>query len=114
MIVRGATLVVANTDTTLYTVGGTIDGGATPRESDVQVTVSNNGATDRTFRLAVRPLGVAVTAVHYKAYDTIIPAGEQIIYNLSMLATDIVLVRASHADVVFSYEGQERARVVLP
>lgn len=109
MIVRGATVVVANTDTTLLTVGGT----DTDREADVTVTVSNNGTVPRTFRLAVRPLGAAVAAKDYLAYDATIPNGEQYIYNLALLGTDIVLVRASHADVVFHYDGREAERTVI-
>jgi len=101
----GATVVVANTDTELY---------ETPAGKSAVVSsivVCNIGATERTFRVAI----VEATAVgsvgnkDYLYYDMSIPGNNTFVATIgaTMATVNIILVRASHAEVVFSAFGSE-------
>jgi hypothetical protein len=100
----GATVVVAATDTTLYTVPASTEAIVS------EITICNIGASQHTFRLAHVDGAIAdVANEDYKYYDATINANSSLILNigLSMAATETLLVRASHADVVFSCSGIE-------
>jgi len=101
----GATVVVADTDTTLYTVPALTEAIVS------EITICNIGSTQRTFRLAhIAGGGIGTVANEdYKYYDTPINANSSLILNigLAMATTDTLLVRASHAEVVFSASGVE-------
>ena len=100
----GATTVVANTDTTLYTV-------PVATEAVVgEITICNRGSTQHTYRLAHVDGAIGVVANEdYKFYDTPIDGNHSIVLNigLSMAASNTILVRANHADVNFSCSGVE-------
>ena len=103
----GATEVVANTDTELYGPGATTTGVVST------IAVCNKGATNRTFRLAhVDGAAIAgVAAEDYFAYDHTILANSSQFFQLGVTfsGNDTILVRASHADVVFIAWGSEIA-----
>ena len=104
--VLAQTVVVANTDTTLYTV---------PAATETVVStikVCNVGAVARVFRVAIRLNGVAVANQMYLEFDQALPANDSYkvpgTYTLQITGgADIILVRADHADVVFSCYGTE-------
>ena len=100
----GATTVTANTDTNLYTVPAS-------HEAIVKsVTVCNIGSTARTFRIACVDGAIgAVANEDYQFYDTTIGANDSLIIqpNWTLIATHSILVRAAHAEVVFSCFGDE-------
>jgi len=103
----GATVVVANTDTELYGPGATITGVVST------ISVCNCGSTNRTFRLAhVDGADIAgVAPEDYFAYDQTILANYSEFFQLGITfsGNDTILVRASHADVVFLAWGSEIA-----
>lgn len=101
--VLGQTVVIADTDTTLYTVP------AATETIVSSIVACNIGATQRTFRMAVRPNGAAIANQHYLYFDVDIPANDTFVFTggLTMDATDVITVRANHADVVFSAFGVE-------
>jgi glucose-6-phosphate dehydrogenase assembly protein OpcA len=73
------------------------------------ITVCNQASTAGTFRIAVRPAGASIAAVHYLAYDTPIAANDTIALTLgiTLATTDIVTVYASSATMSFSAFGSE-------
>jgi len=100
----GAVVVVANTDTGLYTVP------ASTSAIVSQLTVCNLGATARTFRLANVDGAIGVVANEdYIAYDVPLAANDGVTYciGLTMQAANTILVRANHAEVVFNCSGVE-------
>ena len=98
------TVVVANTDTTLYTI---------PADRAAVITAisaCNIGATARTFRVAFRLNGVAIANQMYIVFDLTLNGNDtwQAPRNYGMNVTggaDILMVRANHADVVFQCHG---------
>lgn len=100
----GATVVVANTDTGLYTV---------PASTTAVVgllNICNIGSTARTFRVAVVDGAIGVVSNEdYLFYDADIAANSSASMNIgiTMPTTYTILVRADHADVVFSAFGSE-------
>jgi len=100
----GATVVVADTDTALYTVPAS-------HEAIVKsVTVCNIGASSRTFRIACVPGAIGTVAnADYQFYDVTIGANDSLIIkpDWCLIATHTILVRANHAEVVFSCFGDE-------
>ena len=100
----GATVVTADTDTRLYTV---------PASTSVVVGnlhVCNIGSSARTFRVAVVDGAIgAVSNEDYLYYDVEIAANTGVAFNigLTLPTTYTILVRANHADVVFSAFGAE-------
>ena len=101
--VLGQTVVVADTDTTLYTVPAS-------HEAVVStINICNIGGTERTFRVAIRPAGAAIANQHYLYYDLPIGANDTFALErgITLEATDVITVRANHADVVFAALGAE-------
>lgn len=100
----GATTVIVNTDTALYTV-------PTGKMAIVsELTVCNKGTSQHTFRIAhVDGAISSVANEDYKYYDTPIDGNQGITFNigLAMSAGDTILVRADSTDVVFSASGVE-------
>jgi hypothetical protein len=93
----------ATTATTLYTVPvGTSSVLST-------MTICNQAASAATFRIAVRPAGATLAAVHYVAYDIALAANDTtaLTLGLTLAATDVVTVYASSATVSFHAYGSE-------
>jgi hypothetical protein len=93
----------ATTATTLYTVP------ASTSTVVSTITVANQAASAGSFRIAIRPAGATLAALHYIAYDTAIPANNTIVLTLglTLAATDVVTVYASSASISFSIFGSE-------
>jgi hypothetical protein len=93
----------ATTATTLYTVpAGTSSVLST-------MTICNQAASAASFRIAVRPAGATLAAVHYVAYDIALAANDTtaLTLGLTLAATDVVTVYASSATVSFHAYGSE-------
>jgi len=102
----GATTVTADTNTSLFQV-------PSGHEYIVsELTICNTGSTQRTFRIAV-VLGAisGVSAKDYKFYDVPIEPNATITLKpgYAMAETESLMVRASHAEVVFSASGVDRS-----
>jgi len=100
----GATTVVANTDTTLYTVPA----GTSAVVSSV--VACNRGAGAHTFRIAHVDGAIGVVANEdYIFYDKAVAANdsEPFTLGIAMEAGDTLLVRADHAEVNFIAWGAE-------
>jgi len=100
----GSTVVTADTDTGLYTVP------ASTSAVVGNVHVCNIGSSARTFRIAVVDGAIGVVSNEdYLYYDVSISANTGVAFNigLTLPTTYTILVRASHADVVFSAFGAE-------
>jgi glucose-6-phosphate dehydrogenase assembly protein OpcA len=93
----------ATTATTLYTVPSSTSTVVST------VTVCNQAASAGTFRIAVRPAGATLAAVHYVAYDVAIAANDTtaITLGLTLATTDVVTVYASSATISFHAYGSE-------
>jgi glucose-6-phosphate dehydrogenase assembly protein OpcA len=93
----------ATTATTLYTV---------PSAKSAVVstlTICNQAASAATFRIAVRPAGATLAAVHYVAYDVTVGASDTtaLTLGITLATTDVVTVYASSATVSFHAYGDE-------
>jgi glucose-6-phosphate dehydrogenase assembly protein OpcA len=93
----------ATTATTLYTV---------PSAKSAVVsslTICNQTATAATFRIAVRPAGATLAAVHYVAYDITVGASDTtaLTLGITLTATDVITVYASTATLSFHAYGDE-------
>jgi len=98
----GATTVTADTDTKLFQVP------AAHEYIVSELTICNIGSTQRTFRVAVVDGAIgSVANEDYKFYDCTIEPNSTITLKpgYAMAASESLLVRASHADVVFSASG---------
>lgn len=95
----------ATTASTLYTVPS-----ATSTIIST-ITICNQAATATSFRIAVRPAGATLAALHYINYDTPLPANDTITATLgiTLATTDIITVYAGTATVSFSAFGSEIA-----
>jgi hypothetical protein len=93
----------ATTATTLYTVPSA--------KSAVisSLTVCNQTATAATFRIAVRPAGATLAALHYVAYDVTVGASDTtaLTLGITLATTDVVTVYASTATLSFHAYGDE-------
>ena len=93
----------ATTATTLYTVPSA--------KSAVisSLTVCNQASSSATFRIAVRPAGATLAAVHYVAYDVAVGAADTTVLTLgiTLATTDVVTVYASTANISFHAYGDE-------
>lgn len=93
----------ATTATTLYTVPSA--------KSAVisSLTVCNQASSSATFRVAVRPAGATLAAVHYVAYDVAVGAADTTVLTLgiTLATTDVVTVYASTANISFHAYGDE-------
>lgn len=93
----------ATTATTLYTV---------PSSKSAVVsslTICNQTATAATFRVAVRPAGATLAALHYVAYDVTVGASDTtaLTLGITLATTDVVTVYASTATLSFHAYGDE-------
>jgi len=93
----------ATTATTLYTV---------PSAKSAVVsslTICNQAASTATFRIAVRPAGATLAAVHYVAYDVTVGASDTtaLTLGLTLATTDVITVYASTATLSFHAYGDE-------
>ena len=93
----------ATTATTLYTV---------PSAKSAVVsslTICNQTATAATFRVAVRPAGATLAAVHYVAYDVAVGASDTtaLTLGITLATTDVITVYASTATLSFHAYGDE-------
>lgn len=91
--------VVSPTDTSdanLYTTASTATSGAVVST----IAVANRTASATTYRVFVRPLGVAATASNAIAYDVALAANDTVALTLgvTMSATDILTVRTASAN----------------
>lgn len=93
----------ATTATTLYTVP------ASSASVISTITICNQASSAATYRVAVRPAGATLAAVHYVAYDIAIAANDTtaLTLGLTLAATDIVTVYASSATLSFHAYGSE-------
>jgi glucose-6-phosphate dehydrogenase assembly protein OpcA len=93
----------ATTATTLYTVPSA--------KSAVisSLTVCNQASTAATFRIAVRPAGATLAALHYVAYDVAVGAADTtaLTLGITLATTDVVTVYASTANISFNAYGDE-------
>lgn len=93
----------ATTATTLYTVPSA--------KSAVisSLTICNQASTAATFRVAVRPAGATLAAVHYVAYDVTVGAADTtaLTLGITLATTDVVTVYASTANISFHAYGDE-------
>lgn len=93
----------ATTATTLYTVPSST--------STVVSTISicNQAASAASYRIAVRPAGATLAALHYLAYDIAIAANDTtaLTLGITLATTDVVTVYASSANLSFSAFGSE-------
>lgn len=89
----------AGVDTTLYTVPK----GFTARG---RVLFAERGAATATVRIALRPAGAALANVHYLAYNAPLGIHEDAhTVELQLEQDDVLTVRASTADVSFTFTG---------
>jgi len=93
----------ATTATTLYTVPSA--------KSAVisSLTICNQASSAATFRVAVRPAGATLAALHYVAYDVTVGAADTTVLTLgiTLATTDVVTVYASTATISFNAYGDE-------
>jgi glucose-6-phosphate dehydrogenase assembly protein OpcA len=93
----------ATTATTLYTV---------PSAKSAVVSsliICNQAASAATFRIAVRPAGATLAAVHYIAYDVTVGAADTtaLTLGITLATTDVITVYASSATLSFHAYGDE-------
>lgn len=93
----------ATTATTLYTV---------PSAKSAVIstlTICNQAVSTATFRVAVRPAGATLAAVHYVAYDVTVGAADTtaLTLGITLATTDVVTVYASTATLSFHAYGDE-------
>lgn len=93
----------ATTAVTLYTVP------AATQAVVSTVVVANRATTAATYRVAVRPGGVALANQHYVAFDVTVGASDSttITIGITLAATDVVTVFASTANLSFNLFGSE-------
>ena len=101
--VLGQSNPAATTATTLYTVP------AATQTVVSTIVICNQAATAATFRIAVRPAGATLAALHYVAYDVTVGASDStaLTLGLTLNATDVITVYASTATISFSAYGSE-------
>ena len=93
----------ATTATTLYTV-------PSAKSAVIStITICNQTATAATYRIAVRPGGATLAAVHYVAYDITVGASDTtaLTLGITLATTDVVTVYASTATLSFHAYGDE-------
>lgn len=93
----------ATTLTTLYTV---------PSATSTVVStvmVTNQAASNATFRVTVQPACATVDPKHYLAYDVTVPANDAIVMTLgvTLATTDCIRVYASTTTLSFNAFGAE-------
>lgn len=93
----------ATTATTLYTVP------AATSAIVSSINACNQNSVAATFRVAIRPVGATLAALHYLAYDVSCPGNDSIsiVIGATLATTDVVTVYASTATMSFSAFGME-------
>lgn len=101
--VLGQSNPAATTATTLYTVP------ASTSAVISTITICNQGVSSDSYRIAIRPAGAALTAAHYIAYNSAIPAYDSIslTIGITLATTDVVTVYAGTANLSFNLFGSE-------
>lgn len=101
--VLGQSAPAATTLTTLYTVPSATEAVIST------VVVCNRSASARTFRIAVRPNGAAISNEHYLAYDVTVGASDSttLTLGITMDASDVLSVYGSTTDLSFTAFGSE-------
>lgn len=101
--VLGQSAPSATTATTLYTVPS-----ATSTVVST-ITVCNRDSASATYRVAVRPAGVALANNHYLVYDASLTGNstDTLTLGITLAATDVITVYASTANFSFSAFGSE-------
>ena len=101
--VLGQSAPSATTATTLYTVPSATEAVIS------SITVVNRGASEGTYRIAVRPNGATLANQHYVIYDAALPAKatDALTLGITMDASDILEVYASSGDFSFNAFGSE-------
>jgi hypothetical protein len=73
-----------------------------------KLVVANRSAAAKQFRVAVSPLGAAISDSHYWFYDTYIPANDTIeLDGISKAATDVIRIYGEDSTVSFNLNGVE-------
>jgi hypothetical protein len=95
----------ATTATTLYTVP------ASTQTVVSTIVVCNQTSDAATFRIAVRPAGATLAALHYLAYNVTVGASDStsLTLGITLGATDVITVYSSSATLSFSAFGSEIA-----
>jgi hypothetical protein len=95
----------ATTATTLYTVP------ASTSTIISTITICNQASSAATYRIAVRPAGATLAAVHYIVYGATVAASDTttLTLGLTLATTDVVTVYASSANLSFNAFGSEIA-----
>jgi len=93
----------ATTETDLYTVPGATN---TVTSS---IIICNRGVTDATFRISLSPLGAATANPDFLYFDETVPANKTFVATIgqAMIATDVLRVFASTANLSFNVSGVE-------
>ncbi len=101
--VLGQSAPLATTLTTLYLVPLSRQAVAS------SIVVCNRAAAATSFRVAVRPAGVAISNEHYLYYDVTIAGNDTFIatIGITLSATDVVSVYNTLATLSFNLFGQE-------
>jgi hypothetical protein len=101
--VLGQVTPAATTATTIYTVP------SAKASVCSTLTVCNQTAGNITYRVAVRPAGAALAAVHYVCYDVTLPPNstDTLTIGLTLDQTDVVTIYASATGVSFHLYGNE-------
>lgn len=73
------------------------------------VVVCNQSATAATYRIAVRPAGATLAAVHYLVYDATVAPNKTDTWTIgiSLGASDVLTVQSSSSSVSFTAFGVE-------
>lgn len=105
--VLGQSAPAAATPTTLYTApsGGTAVGTVVST-----IAVCNTNATGQAqFRIAIRPAGAALAAVHYLYYDAYLAGGSTVALTIgvTLAPTDVITVQSTVTGVNFHAYGSE-------
>lgn len=95
----------ATTATTLYTVPSATSAVVST------IVICNQAATAATYRIAVRPAGATLAAVHYVAYDVSVGASDStaLTLGITLATTDVITVYASTTTLSFTAFGSEIA-----
>lgn len=101
--VLGQNSPAATTATTLYTVPSSVAAVGS------SLTICNQNTASITYRIAVRPAGASLAALHYLAYDVLLNGNSThvLTLGLTLATTDVVTVYASTTAVSFSLFGNE-------
>jgi hypothetical protein len=73
------------------------------------ITVCNQSSSQSSYRIAIRPGGASLAAVHYIAYDVPLQANDTtaLTLGITLAATDVVTIYATTSSVSFSLFGSE-------